>query len=184
MALYSTSMSASSAQYQNTGSTMQQLERAVDQIDTPQAWRQAPVARPASYASAAPAPTGMFSRRQVMRTFLEGDASSSYSSPASAGTADATSQAYAYFQTAATQEKRAYGYGNQARYDTDSWSRNKAASTAEYAASACESAASSAYQVSQYGDAQARSYAAKAQGCANRARSAANTARWYANAGQ
>ncbi len=78
----------------------------------------------------------MFGRRQIMRTFLDGDANSTNYTQSSASTADAGRQAYSYYQTAASQEQRAYGYGDQARYDTDGYSRSRAASTAEYAASA------------------------------------------------
>ena len=162
--------------------TMQKLEQQLDAVDTPQRWQP-------TTAVGMPMPMQQMrqpmpvDRRQMMRMLFERASGSTTpitpATPINRGSSG--SQAYSYYQTAMNQSTKAHNYGQQARYNQDSWSRKNAASSAEYAATAAESAATSAYQASLSGDSNARGYASQARAAANRARADANRARYNAN---
>jgi hypothetical protein len=154
---------------------MQNLERELNAVDAPQHWQQP--APPPVQAMSTPASSV---RQEMLRAFF-GASPSPSGSPNAQGSDSATSQAYSYYQTASNQARKAYNYGQQARYNQDQWSRKNAASSSEYAAEAAEYAAQSAYSVSQSGDSNARGYASKARAAANRARADANRARYNAD---
>lgn len=165
--------------------TMQKLQKELNAVDAPQYWQQSgpgPVLQPAPAPVQQMGSPASFVRQEMLRTFFGAGPGSTYpSSPNTGASGSATGQAYSYYQTASNQARRAYNYGQQARYNQDKWSRKNAASSAEYAAEAAESAAQSAYQISQSGDSKARGYASQARAAANRARADANRARYNAD---
>ena len=123
-----------------------------------------------------------FSKQSLMRIFFDGGGFGGGGSGSNPGQdASIVGTVEGYLQTARNQCSQAEGDASTAAGGGDKWSKQTAASSAQYHANAARGAADSAYSIS-YGKSQtAQNYAAQARNAANQAQAAADRARYNAD---
>ncbi|MBC7998819.1 MAG: hypothetical protein IAF58_12795 [Leptolyngbya sp.] len=134
---------------------------------------------------AAPAQRAPFTRRDLLRVFLEGGSPTQSGGNNNDAQKQANNQrkynsAASYRQTAEDASMRALGAEQRSQYGSKS-SRNSAANEAYYAASAARGAANSATSAAAGGALNANEAASAARNAANRAQASADRARSNAN---